>query len=148
MTQLAKARLNATSYNSHNSPTVRTITPKSILVVEDDPAVAQALSLLLSCLRHQVETVGDAERAIARYDDGRRFDLVITDFAMPGIDGLELARLIKERTPQKPVVLVTGYLESVYGTEKARLQHIDAMLGKPFSLEELNEAFSAVFPHE
>ena len=141
MTKGTEARLNATL-------TVGAITSKSILVVDDDRVVAKALNRLLSFESHQVESVGDGEAAIARYDDGGRYDLVITDYAMPGIDGLELARLIKERTPQKPVVLITAYLETVSGREKARLQHVDAVLGKPFSVEELNEALRALFPKE
>jgi CheY-like chemotaxis protein len=136
----------------HTTPeillTVRTITPKSILVVEDDSAVAKALCLLLSCDRHQVEAVGDGEAAIARYDAGRRYDLVITDFAMPGIDGLELARILKERASEKPVLLLTAHVESVSSREKARLQYVDGMVGKPFTLEELNEVLVAMFPHE
>ena len=127
---------------------MRTLAPKSILVVEDEPAVAKALCLLLSCDRHQVEAVGDGEGAIAKYDGGRRYDLVITDFAMPGIDGLELARLLKERAPQKPVLLLTAHLETVSSQEKIRLQNVDAVVGKPFTLEELNEALVSMFPHE
>ena len=72
-------------------------------------------------------------------------DLVITDFLMPGIDGLELARLIKAGTPQRPVLLITAHEETVSRREKARLQHVDAMLTKPFSHEQLLDALRAVF---
>ena len=123
------------------------ITPKSILVVEDEPSVADSLCLLLSIDRHQVETVRDGETALARYNEGG-FDLVITDHVMPGIDGLELARLIKARNPRQRVILVTAHSETVSGHEQERLQHVDLMLGKPFSLEELHKAVRAVFPNE
>jgi CheY-like chemotaxis protein len=122
-----------------------TIAPKSILVVEDDPSVAQSLSLLLAIDKHEVEVVGDGKTALVRYKVGSH-DLVIADFFMPGMDGLELARLIRADLPQQPIVLVTAFLETVSSSEKARLQHVDALLGKPFSPEQLREAIRAAFP--
>jgi CheY-like chemotaxis protein len=122
-----------------------TITPKSILVVEDDSSVAQSLSLLLTIDKHQVEVVGDGETALTRYKVGSH-DLVMADFLMPGIDGLELARLIKAHIPKQPIVLVTAHLETVSSSEKARLQYVDALLGKPFSPEQVREALRTVFP--
>src|SRR5262249_691692 len=120
------------------------ISPKSILVVEDDPSVADSLRLLLTIDRHQVEVVNDGEKALARYDEGK-YDLVITDFSMPGIDGLDLAGLIKARAPEQPVLLITAHGETVSSTEKARLERIDVMLAKPFSQQQLQEALRSVF---
>jgi CheY-like chemotaxis protein len=121
------------------------ISPKSILVVEDDPSVADSLRLLLSIDRHQVEVVDDGEKALARYQEGK-YDLVITDFAMPGVDGLDLAGVIKARAPGQPVVLVTAYAETVSSSEKARLERVDAMLPKPFSQQQLHDTLRVVFP--
>jgi CheY-like chemotaxis protein len=120
------------------------ITPKSILVVDDEPLVADTLRLLLGMDNHRVELASDGETALARYEGGR-FDLVITDLLMPGMDGLELARLIKARVPEQRILLATGHLEAVSNNEKMR-QNIDGLLGKPFSQEELREALKAVFP--
>ena len=117
------------------------IMPKSILVVEDDPSVADSLRLLLTIDRHYVEIVGDGEKALAKYGEGK-YDLVIVDFAMPGIDGLDLAGLIKARAPQQRVV--TAYAETVSNNEKGRLEYADALLAKPFS--QLQDALRAVFP--
>ena len=124
-----------------------TIAPKSILVVEDDPSVAKSLSLLLAIDKHQVEIVGDGKTALVRYKVGSH-DLVIADFFMPGMDGLELARLIRADIPQQPIVLVTAHFETISSSEKARLQHVDALLEKPFSAQQLNEALRAVLPHD
>jgi CheY-like chemotaxis protein len=120
------------------------IEPKSILLVEDDPSVAKSLSVLLRLAKHQVEVAGDGETALVRYEEGK-FDVVITDFLMPGIDGLELARLIKARVPQQAILLITGHLETVSTKEKARLRHVDGLLGKPFCHTQLHEALRAVF---
>src|SRR5215472_6186878 len=121
------------------------IAPKSILVVEDDRSVAESLSLLLRIDRHQVEVVCDGETAMAMYEEGK-YDLVMTDFAMPGVDGLDLAGLIKARAPEQPVVLVTAYGEAVLSGEVARLERVDAMLPKPFSQQQLNDTLRVVFP--
>jgi CheY-like chemotaxis protein len=125
---------------------LQTIAPKSILVVEDDPSVADSLRLLLTIDRHYVDIVGDGEKALARYGEGK-YDLVIVDFAMPGIDGLDLAGLIKARAPQQRILLVTAYAEMVSKNEKGRLQqYADALLAKPFGPQQLHEALRAVFP--
>ena len=123
------------------------IFPKSILVVEDDQSVAESLRLLLTIDRHQVEVVDDGEKALAKYKEGK-YDLVITDFAMPGIDGLDLAGLIKARAPQQPVLLVTAHAETVSNNEKGRLQYVDGLLAKPFAAPQLQEAIRAVFPYD
>jgi two-component system response regulator FlrC len=124
---------------------MHTIAPKSILVVEDDRSVADSLSLLLRIDRHQVEVVFDGETALARYKEGK-YDLVMTDFAMPGVDGLDLAGLIKARVPEQPVVLVTAYAETMLSSETARLERVDAMLPKPFSQQQLHDTLRVVFP--
>ena len=124
---------------------MQTIAPKSILVVEDDPSVADSLRLLLTIDRHYVEIVGDGEKALAKYEGGN-YDLVIVDFAMPGMDGLDLAELIKARAPQQRVLLVTAYAEMVSNNEKGRLQYADALLAKPFGAPQLHDALRAVFP--
>jgi CheY-like chemotaxis protein len=120
------------------------IEPKSILLVEDDPSVAKSLSVLLRLAKHHVEVAGDCETALNRYEE-RKYDLVITDFLMPGIDGLELARLIRARVPQQAILLITGHLEKVSNNEKARLRHVDGLLAKPFSQPQLHEALKMMF---
>ena len=122
------------------------IEPKSILLVEDDPSVAKSLSVLLRLAKHHVEVAGDCETALNRYEE-RKYDLVITDFLMPGIDGLELARLIRARVPRQPILLITAHFETVSKREKARLQHVDALLEKPYSAKQLREALRAVLAH-
>ena len=121
-----------------------TLTPKSILVVDDEPLVADTLRILLAMDKHRVEVASDGGAALARYG-GSKYDLIITDLVMPGMDGLELASLIKARVPEQRILLATGHLEAVSNNEKMR-QNIDGLLGKPFSQEELREALKAVFP--
>jgi CheY-like chemotaxis protein len=132
--------------NGAYQKTLDTLTPKSILVVDDDPSVADALRLLLKIDGHEVEVAGDGETALAKHKVGNH-DLVIADFLMPGMDGLELARLIKSRVPRQPIILVTAHSETVSNNETTRLQLIDALVAKPYSAKQLREALRTVFPH-
>ena len=125
---------------------MNTLAPKSILVVDDDSHVANTLSLLLMMDRHQVEVVCHGATALAKYKEGN-YDLVITDLLMPGIDGLELAQLIKARNPQQFVVLVSGHLDGVPDSEKTLLNNFDVLLAKPFSQQQVQESLRAVFPN-
>jgi len=106
--------------------------------------VANTLRMVLMVNRHRVEIVESGESAMALYAEGK-YDLVITDFLMSGMDGLELARLIKERVPQQPIVVVTAHAETVSKDDRRRL-HIEAVLEKPFSVEQLQEVLAAIFP--
>jgi two-component system response regulator MprA len=132
-------------FSTGSVPMLDSITPKSILVVDDEPMVADTLRLLLRMDNHRVEVASDGGTALARYERGK-YDLIITDLVMPGMDGLGLAGLIKARVPEQRILLATGHLEGVSNNEKVR-QNIDGLLGKPFSPEELREALRAVFPH-
>jgi DNA-binding response OmpR family regulator len=123
---------------------MNTLAPKSILVVDDDPHVASTLRLLLIMDRHQVEVVRDGKTALARYKEGK-YDLVITDLFMPGVDGLELAKSIMSQNPQQLVLMVSGHLDAVCDSAKMLLKNFDCLLMKPFSRQQLQESLGAVF---
>src|SRR2546423_6284498 len=114
---------------------VRAIAPKRILVVDDDVSVAQTMRLILKIDRHEVELAEDGEQALALFQAARH-DLVITDFKMANMDGLELARAIRALSPGHPIILVTAYLEALQAG-KATLSDVNTLLGKPFSMDEL-----------
>jgi DNA-binding NtrC family response regulator len=88
---------------------------------------------MLRQLGYDVHAVGDAQAALAALER-REFDLVVTDIVMPGtMDGIDLAKAIRERRPHLPVLLVTGYSESAatVGPEFVTLR-------KPFALAEIS----------
>jgi CheY-like chemotaxis protein len=64
---------------------------------------------------------------------GSQFDLVITDYLMPGMLGDELAQNIKNIAPAQPILMMTAYLEKLVGGGKPA----DAVLGKPLSIDDL-----------
>src|SRR5205085_797332 len=86
----------------------------SLLVVEDDSAVAAVLRELLEQLGYSVRiAIGGAE-ALKQLDAGPRFDLVLTDVVMVGKpNGLELARLVAARYPDLPLIVMTGYAAEI-----------------------------------
>jgi CheY-like chemotaxis protein len=120
------------------------IAPRSILVVDDEPFVCDAVRRMLAFDGHSVKTVSDGTAALEMLK-GEKFDLVITDFAMPGMKGDELAQTIKKLRPEQSVVMITAYAELLVATGNP-LRGVDMVLAKPFLLENLREAISKAAP--
>jgi DNA-binding NtrC family response regulator len=108
-----------------------------ILLVDDEPALAEAASLSLEHYGYRViglHSAADALAAFHRQPGG--FDLVITDLTMPGMSGIELANALYEARPELPVILASGF-------GSARTSHfghgpgIRAVLPKPFTTDVL-----------
>jgi len=78
-----------------------------ILVVDDDPDILEMTNCFFSRVGFEVHCAGSGEEALCKIPDSG-FTLIITDFHMPGMNGLELAAKIKEITPATPVILITG----------------------------------------
>ena len=126
-------------------PTTVPVFPKrSILVVDDEPLVCDAVKMMLNFDGHEVQTAGNGKEALALFEGGK-FDLVITDFEMPNMKGDELAAAIKARTPNQPVVMITAYAEMLQ-TGQNPLTGVDCIITKPFLLENLREAIAKLTP--
>jgi signal transduction histidine kinase len=120
------------------------VDPLRILVVDDHAAIREIVSAYLAEDRHAVETAADAREAMAKFRSDR-FDLVITDRAMPEISGDELAASIKEVEPNKPVIMLTGFADLL--TEAGRRsENVDIIVSKPARLEDLRKAILTVVP--
>ena len=115
-----------------------------ILVVDDEPFVCDAVKMMLTFDGHLVETASNGKDALEMFDKGK-FDLVITDFAMPNMKGDELAATIKARVPGQPVVMITAYAEMLQSSGNP-LTGVDFVISKPFLLENLREAIAKVAP--
>jgi CheY-like chemotaxis protein len=111
-----------------------------ILVVDDEPSVGNTVKMLLQLDGHEVEAAYNSLDALAMFEPGR-FDLVITDFAMPGMNGHQLAAAIKAGAPEQPIVMVTGHAGTLLPSPD-----VDFVVGKPFQLEHLREAIAKVIP--
>jgi PAS domain S-box-containing protein len=106
-----------------------------VLVVEDDTLVAELAAGMLTELGFEAIVAHSAKEALDRLAGGEKPKLIFTDIVMPGgISGIELARKVRDRFPELPVLLTTGYSEQVAGT------HGFPVLHKPYELESLAEA--------
>jgi two-component system response regulator (stage 0 sporulation protein F) len=103
---------------------------EKILVVDDDYTVRDIVSKMLCRLGYAVLSADSGENGLA-------FDLVITDFNMSGMDGINLAYYIKEKSPSTQVVLMTGD-EKGGILSRIRDTAVDQALFKPFTLTEMD----------
>jgi CheY-like chemotaxis protein len=108
----------------------------NILVVDDEPLVRQAITRLLRHCGHQVESVENGETALACLAQ-QTFDIVITDFSMPDMQGDELVQRIRQVLPAQLIIMSTAFIEE-YKVFTQPAQRVDALLLKPFSIDELN----------
>ncbi|BAH40234.1 putative two-component hybrid sensor and regulator [Gemmatimonas aurantiaca T-27] len=109
-----------------------------ILVVDDEAMVLMATRRQLERLGWQVTALTDpAEAASLLADNTTQFDCLMTDLAMPGMSGVQLAGVAEQLHPELPVVLTTGYLD--HELQPGERYRIVAVLPKPFTSVELNE---------
>jgi two-component system response regulator AtoC len=111
-----------------------------MLVIDDDPGLRDYLEALASSRGYQVFTAATGEEAIAALEQTQP-DLITLDLVLPGMDGLETLRKIKERLADVPVVMLSGHGQARNIVEAMRLGASD-FLRKPFEVEELEVAFS------
>jgi PAS domain S-box-containing protein len=111
-----------------------------ILVVDDDEDVRAFVADALAQFGHRVEMAADGEAALTNIAAAAP-DLMLVDFAMPGMNGAEIARAALALKPDLPILFVTGYAESAQIEEV--LGGAAAILRKPFGAEELAAAIDA-----
>ena len=116
------------------------ISPKRILVVDDEPLVCDAVKMTLEFDGHKIETAASGQAALAMFEKAK-FDLVITDYEMPGMKGNELAERIKAINPKQPVVLLTAYAEML-AAKQTPVDAVDCVISKPFLLEDFRDAIA------
>jgi PAS domain S-box-containing protein len=114
-----------------------------ILVVDDDADVRSFLADILCALGHRVETVDCADAALASLAQGAP-DLALLDFAMPGMNGAELARAARKLHPDLPIIFVTGFAES--DQLEGALGGEVPVLKKPFGVADLTAIITAHLP--
>ncbi len=113
------------------------ISPKRILIVDDEPLVCESIRFALATDGHVSEAVHNAEAALGQLAAGK-FDVIIIDFNMPGMKGDQLAREIKSRDPAQPIIMLTGSPPIPLPVDFV------AVILKPFELEVLRRTLAAV----
>jgi len=109
----------------------------NILLIDDEAIALSNLSHVLEREGYEVSACRDGESGLAEMQN-TEFDLVLTDLRMPGIDGMDVLRHIRESTPEVPVIMITGHasLDSAVDAMKAGAFHY---IAKPFRLDEARE---------
>lgn len=111
------------------------VSEHTILVVEDDPHLREALAVALEAAGHAVVKAGDGSEAL-RVLAAARVDLVVTDVQMAPMDGPELLRRMRREHPQLPVILMTAYATVEHAVAAMREGAVDYLV-KPFEADEL-----------
>ena len=111
---------------------------RRILVVEDNKSVQDILSVILRSMGFEVALAKNGLEALTVFIESW-FDLVLTDLQMPIMDGSRLAHLIKEMSPETPIILLTGAdMETV--KEKVETGPLESVIFKPFKIDDLQNA--------
>ncbi len=118
--------------------------PRRVLYLDDEPALVRTIQAMLKNLGHQAMGHSDPEQALAHF---RRapdaFDVVITDHNMPGLSGIEVAKLMTALRPDLPVILTSGHIPEPLREQAARAG-VTTILEKPTTLEDLSRAIETV----
>lgn len=118
----------------------------SVLLVEDDVGVATVIKNYLQRDHHKVEVAKDGCSGLQKFLGGK-FDMVITDKAMPNMNGEQLSLAIKQVTPHVPVIMLTGFGEMMEATGE-KPPGVDLILNKPVTCDGLRTALGKVVaPH-
>jgi len=125
---------------SFAGPTAKPV--PNVLVVDDENIVCNSCKRILTQKGYKVDVALSGEEALNKVR-GNGFDVVIADWKLPEIDGIEVAKRIKKENPRISVIMITGY-PSVESSIKAMRTGTSDYVPKPFTPEELSDAMSRV----
>ena len=118
-----------------NRDAAETITQGArLLLVDDDEAVRATTTLILEAIGYVVHEAAAADVALERIVGGLQFDLLLTDVAMPGTNGAELAERVRQLRPELPIIFISGYADPDAVAGHHRLQ---PLVRKPFRVADL-----------
>ena len=108
-----------------------------ILLVDDEPAVRETVAQLLEACGHAVTACADGDAALRAFSAPETIDAAIIDLTMPGLGGVELLRCLREKKPDLPALVISGYTEQEGAADRFLSSPHVAFLPKPFSLSDL-----------
>lgn len=118
--------------------------PIRVLVVDDEPPIRRLLRVGLGTQGYQILDAADGAAALAQMDDAP--ELILLDLGLPDMAGLDLLRLMRERAPHTPIIIISSR-----GDEKAKVAALDLgaddYVTKPFSMNELFARIRAALRH-
>lgn len=117
-----------------------------ILIVDDEEHIRETMQMALEAAAYEVETAADGTEALEKFGNGSQWDLVLLDQRMPGMEGLEVLRQMRERDPAARVAMVTAYGTIDLAVEAMKSGAVD-FLRKPFTPDVLRGVVKAVLSH-
>jgi len=112
-----------------------------ILAVDDQPVILELISAMCQSLGFKVTTALSGAEAIILAKKNK-YDVILTDLAMPGMSGLELSRILRNEHPDTPIILITGW-EATINRDELEESGITDILYKPFRIEQLTNLVKA-----
>jgi DNA-binding NtrC family response regulator len=112
----------------------------SILILDDEPIVSKRLKPSLEKKGYEVEAFTTSKEALERIEE-RRFDIVVTDLKMEGVDGMQFLTRVKEKYPDTEVIVITGFATMATAKESFNKGVFD-FLAKPFKLGEIADVIA------
>jgi len=115
-----------------------------ILIVDDDQAILLTLAASIEKVNptYEVVTCKSGEEALTHIANCR-FALLLTDYSMPGMNGLDLARVVQERSPETRIIMMTAYGSDTLRAQAAELNLSD-FIDKPFTVKEIRDVINRV----
>jgi CheY-like chemotaxis protein len=115
-----------------------------VLIADDDPAICTLMQTVLRKGPYETIVRNDAESALVALDSEGAFDIVICDFMLPGITGIDLIERLRadERTRRLPILMVSGHTHAVDG--RAKTAGANLFLNKPFTISQLRTAVNSL----
>jgi CheY-like chemotaxis protein len=111
-------------------------TSGKVLVVDDNNDLRIVVSKMLSRLGYEVSSANSGENGLSIFLENK-FDIVLSDYEMPGIDGVAFAISVKKSSPCTPVVIMTGAGKETVFSRKSTA--VDEVISKPFTLAQIDE---------
>lgn len=119
---------------------------KTVLIVDDEKNILLTMSQSLEALQLETDTAANGEEALAKLEE-KDFVLILLDIRMPGMDGMEVLRRVREIRPDIRIIIITAHGTVESAVEAMKLGAVD-FIQKPFSPEEIRELVSRVTDRE
>jgi DNA-binding response OmpR family regulator len=119
--------------------------PWRVLVADDDPEICTLIKTILRSATFEVTVCSDAESALVNLHRDKGYDILISDFMLPGISGIELITMVRANpaTAKIPILMISGH--SNYAMDaRAKSAGADHFLNKPFTLSQLRSTVTAL----
>ena len=116
-----------------------------VLVADDDPEICTLIKTILRNPSFEVDVCADAESALIYLQRDQPYDILISDFMLPGISGIELIAMVRSSPPtaKLPILMISGH--SNYAMDaRAKSAGADDFLNKPFTLSQLRTTVTAL----